>query len=326
MANNAGNTANIIDVHAHIYPDGCFTEVIKERSDFKLVENERGQSLLYRGSHVMSMNKEQADLKRRLESMNGAGIDMAVLSVGALNIGWAGARDLAAARLINDGLASVCRQHPARFRFAAVLPNTNPANMIQELDRALGMGAAGVGIATRVGDLPLHAPELREFWREMSRRKLMVLVHPTFPCEGPLNDRGTFLAVGYPGETAMAATKLALSGVLDECPDAKIVWSHLGGSLPMVLDRIDRGYQRFSSCPHPPSTYLRRCYFDTACCHGPALECARATWGAHALVFGTDVPHVPDTERQTIAALKARHWPEAELQAIFADTVRGLLA
>lgn len=124
--------------------------------------------------------------------------------------------------------------------------------MLQELDRALGMGAAGVGIATNVGDFQLQAPELRNFWREMSRRKLMVLVHPTYPCDAPQNDPGTFLSVGYPGETAMAATKLALSGTLEECPDVKIVWSHLGGGLAMILDRIDRGYQRFSSCPIRP--------------------------------------------------------------------------
>ena len=55
------------------------------------------------------------------------------------------------------------------------------------------MGAAGVGIATNVGDFQLHAPELRNFWREMSRRKLMVLVHPTCPCDAPQNDPGTFL-------------------------------------------------------------------------------------------------------------------------------------
>ena len=188
------------------------------------------------------------------------------------------------------------------------------------------MGAAGVGIATNVGDLELHAAELRNFWQEMHRRKLMVLVHPTCPCDGPQNDPGTFLSVGYPGETAMAATKLALSGVIQECPDVKIVWSHLGGGLPMILDRIDRGYQRFSSCPHPPSTYLRRCYFDTACTHGPALECARSTWGVDRLVFGTDVPHVPNAEKETVAALKARSWSESELEGVLSGTVRQLLA
>ena len=316
----------IIDVHAHLYPEGCFMDVLKARADFKLVDHPRGQSLVYRGIHVMSVPAGQDNLPKRLASMDEAGIGMAILSVGALNIGWAGAYDTAAARLVNDGLAAVCRQQPTRFRFVAVVPCTDHNTMVKELDRALGMGADGVGIATNIGDFQLHAPELRNFWREMSRRRLMVLVHPTSPCDAPQNDPGTFLSVGYPGETAMAAAKLALSGVLEECADVKIVWSHLGGSLAMILDRIDRGYQRFSNCPHPPGYYLRRCYFDTACVHGPALECARATWGINRLVFGTDVPHVPNAEKDTVAALRARSWSDAELDGIFNGTVRQLLA
>ena len=320
------SSTDIIDVHAHVYPTGCFTEVLKGRSDFKMIENPRGQSLHYRGSHVMSLPPEQDNLPKRLASMEEAGIGMAILSVGALNIGWAGIGDIAAARFVNDGLAAFCRQKSERFRFVAVLPCANHEAMVRELDRALGLGAAGVGISTNVGDLQLHAPELREFWQEMNRRKLMVLVHPTTPCDAPENDPGTFLSVGYPNETAMAATKLALTGVLAECPDVKIVWSHLGGGLPMILDRIDRGYQRFSSCPHPPSYYLRRCFFDTACTHGPALECARATWGANRLVFGTDVPHVPNSEKETVNALKNTGWSAPELDDIFGGTVRKLVA
>ena len=303
--------SEIVDVHAHVYPEGCFQEVLKARGDFRLVAGPRGPSLLYRDTHVMSMPAEQDNLPKRLASMDESGINVAVLSVGALNIGWAGVADAAAARFVNDGLAAVCRKHPTRFRFVAVLPSAKDGEMARELDRALEIGAAGVGIATRIGDFELQAPEVRGFWREVNRRKLMVLVHPTCPCDAPQNDPGTFLSVGYPGETAMAATKLALSGVLEECPDVKIVWSHLGGGLPMILDRIDRGYQRFSNCPHPPSYYLRRCFFDTACVHGPALECARATWGVGTLVFGSDVPHVPNTEKDTIAALRARSWPDA---------------
>jgi predicted TIM-barrel fold metal-dependent hydrolase len=315
----------IIDAHAHIYPEGCLVEVVRNRADFKLVDGPRGQALVYRGSHAMSVPAEQDNLSKRLASMDEAGIATAILSVGALNVGWAGHSDAAAARFINDGLAVVCRQHPTRFRFVAVLPCTDQNALMKELDRTLGVGAVGVGITTNVGDFQLDAPELRGFWREMSRRKLMVLVHPTSPCDASQNDPGTFLSVGYPGETAMAATKLVLAGVLEECPDVKIVWSHLGGSLPMILDRIDRSYQRFSSCPRPPSYYLRRCYFDTACTHGPALECARATWGVNALVFGTDVPHVANAEKNTVAALKARAWSDAELGDIFSGTIRSLL-
>ena len=83
------------------------------------------------------MPTEQDNLHKRLASMDEAGIGKAILSVGALNIGWAGSGDLAAARFVNDGLAAFCRQQPARFRFVAVLPCTNHGAMVQELDRAL---------------------------------------------------------------------------------------------------------------------------------------------------------------------------------------------
>src|SRR5690348_3930879 len=123
----------IIDTHAHIYPEGCFSAVVKTRADFRLVDNPRGQSLLYRGSHVMSMPADQDNLPKRLASMNQAGITIAILSVGALNVGWSGAGDAAAAaRFVNDGLAAACRQQPARFRFVAVLPCTDQSAMRQE--------------------------------------------------------------------------------------------------------------------------------------------------------------------------------------------------
>src|SRR5947207_12718385 len=93
----------MIDVHAHVYPAGCFAEVIKSRADFKLVDNPRGQSLFYRGSHVMSVPMDQDNLPKRLASMDEAGIAMAILCVGALNIGWAVSGDAAAARFVNEG-------------------------------------------------------------------------------------------------------------------------------------------------------------------------------------------------------------------------------
>ena len=312
---------DIIDMHAHLYPEGCFEEVPKARPEFRLVRSERGLSLTCRGSHTMSAPVE-TDLGARLRTMDEAGVKVEVLSVGALDTGWTGP---AAARRVNDGLAAVCRQHPDRFRFVAALPWAGTAALMDELDRATGLGAVGVGITTTIADHTLDAPELREFWREAHRRRLLVLVHPTFPLHGPANDRGEYLAVGYLGETAMAATKLTLGGVLEECPGVRLVWSHCGGSLCMVLDRIDRGYRRYEKCLRPPSEYLRRCYYDTATLSGPALDCARATFGAERLVYGTDEPHVRDASRAVLATLRDRPWLEAELEGVLSANARELL-
>jgi aminocarboxymuconate-semialdehyde decarboxylase len=313
-------------MHAHIYPDGCLTEIVKTRPDFALVESSRGHSLAYRGSYVMSIPSGQEDLKSRLQVMDEAGVGIQVLSIGALNLGWAGSRDVIAARTINDGLVAVCRAYPTRFQFVAALPPSSLDAMETELDRALALGAVGVGITTTIADYTLDAPELREFWRALNRRKVLVLVHPTFPPNGPARDRGEFLAVGYLGETAMAATKLALAGVLEECPEIRLVWSHCGGSLSVLIDRIDRGFKRYESCPRPPSEYLRCCFYDTACMHGPALDCARATFGINTLVYGTDEPHVPNGTRGVLDALRTRNWPEGDLEAVLSRNAQGLLA
>jgi len=312
---------DIIDMHAHVYPEGCFDEILKTRPEFALIRSGRGLSLTCRGSHTMSA-PANADLSARLGVMDEAGVKVEVLSVGALDTGWGGP---ATARLVNNRLAAACRQHPDRFRFVAALPFTNTAALVEELDRATGLGAVGVCITTTVGGRTLDAPELREFWREAHHRRLLVLVHPTFPIDGPANDRGEYLSVGYLGETAMAATKLALGGVLEECPDVRVVWSHCGGGLCMVLDRVDRGYRRYEKCLRPPSEYLRRCWYDTVTVSGPALDCARATFGADRLVFGTDEPHVPNGSKAVLAAVRDRPWPEEEKAAILSDTARGLL-
>ncbi len=312
---------DIIDMHAHVYPEGCFDEILKTRPEFALIRSERGLSLTCRGSHTMSA-PANADLSARLGVMDEAGVKVEILSVGALDTGWGGP---ATARLVNNRLAAACRQHPDRFRFVAALPFTNTAALVEELDRATGLGAVGVCITTTVGGRTLDAPELREFWREAHHRRLLVLVHPTFPIDGPANDRGEYLSVGYLGETAMAATKLALGGVLEECPDVRVVWSHCGGGLCMVLDRVDRGYRRYEKCLRPPSEYLRRCWYDTVTVSGPALDCARATFGADRLVFGTDEPHVPNGSKAVLAAVRDRPWPEEEKAAILSDTARGLL-
>lgn len=312
-------------MHAHWYPDGCLTEVIRERPDFRWdASADGGQRLLCRGSYVMSAPLGHDDMASRLAVMDQAGVAVQVLSIGALDVGLAGPRAASVARRINDAMAEVSQRSKGRFRFVASLALDDPVACIKELDRATSLGAVGVGITTTVGGKSLDEPEFRGFWQEVGRRELVVLVHPTFPLSGPSGDRGEFLTTAYLGETAMAATKVALAGILEESPGLRLVWSHLGGGLAMLMDRLDRAYKRYPSCPKPPSLYLKRCYYDTVCTHGPALDCARATFGAERLVFGTDEPHVPNGTRDVLAALRARSWPAPDIEAALTRNVQRL--
>lgn len=325
MKDQPNNRAHIIDMHAHWYPDGCVSEAIRNAPGFSLDRApDGGERLTCRGSYVMSLPRAHDDMKSRLAVMDQAGVSIQLLSIGALDVCWAGSGASSVARRINDTLAAVCRKSNERFRFVAALAIDDPKERLDELERATSMGAVGVGITTTISGRSLDAEDFRGFWQEASRKKLLVLVHPTFPSSGPSGDRGEFLTTGYLGETAMAASKLVLAGILEECPGVRLVWSHLGGGLAMLMDRLDRVYKRYQSCPRPPSVYLRQCFFDTVCTHGPALDCARATFGAGCLVFGTDEPHLPNGTRDVLSALRARPWPAADIEAALVGNVQRL--
>jgi aminocarboxymuconate-semialdehyde decarboxylase len=322
-----GNAPPVIDVHAHWYPEECVAEVVQHCPELQLRQAPDGPGvLLWRGSVAHLIPPAAGDVTDRLRLMDQLGIQVQILSFGAVDVAWAGVSAPAVARRVNDQLAAVCRSQPARFRFLAALALGDRRQMLAELERALGLGAVGVGLTTTVGGLPLDAPEYRDFWREASARGLPVVVHPCYPPTGPAADPGTFLLAGFPGETTLAAARLVLGGVLEECPGVRVVWSHVGGALPMLVARLDAAYRRYPNCPQPASAYLRRCYFDTVCVHGPALDCARESFGAGTLLFGTDEPHRLEPPRMILETLRGRPWPADEIVAALGGTAARLFA
>jgi aminocarboxymuconate-semialdehyde decarboxylase len=196
--------------------------------------------------------------------------------------------------------------------------------MLAELERALAAGAVGVGVTTTVAGEPLDAVAYRDFWREASRLRLPVYVHPCYPAGAPPGDGGAVLLAGFPGETTVAAARLVYAGVLEECADVRVIWSHLGGALPMLVARLDAGTHRFPTCPRPASAYLARCYYDTVCAHAPAYECARASFGAGQLLFGTDEPHRLDRPADILHTLRTLPWAKEEIDGVLAGTAARL--
>ena len=229
--------------------------------------------------------------------------------------------------MINDGLAAVCRQHPSRFRFVAVLPTTNRCEMVKSWI-ALSASAPPASASRPISaTFSCRRPEVRHFWQEMSRRKLMVLVHPTCPCDAPQNDPGTFLSVGYPNETAMAATKLALAGSARRMPRCE---NRLVAFGRRFADDLGSHRPRLSAFFELPAS-AQLLFAPLLLRHGVYPWCRRCTARArpgasNTLVFGTDVPHVPNTEKETIAALNNTGWSTSELDDIFGATAQRLMA
>ena len=167
----------------------------------------------------------------------------------------------------------------------------------QELRRAVeDLGLKGVALFTNVSGKQIDIPEFWPVYLMASRLGVPVFVHPITPLHREVYDDYSLLSVlGFPFETTIAATRLTLSGLLEELPDLKLVLSHLGGTLPYLVGRIDDGHRIFKSSQnkikHPPSKYLKKMYLDAASFYEPALGCALDFWGADKLVLGSDYPY-----------------------------------
>ena len=101
--------------------------------------------------------------------------------------------------------------------------------------------------------------------------------------------------VGFPTDTTLAAAHLVFSGVVERFPRIRWVLGHLGGAIPYIAERLDRGFEAFPECRanirRAPSSYLKEFYYDTVNFDAGALRLAIEFAGARQILAGSDYPH-----------------------------------
>jgi aminocarboxymuconate-semialdehyde decarboxylase len=121
-------------------------------------------------------------------------------------------------------------------------------------------------------------------------------IHPTSPVGvEAMTEFWLMPLTGFLFDTTLAAAKLVFTGIPERYPRIKWVLSHLGGTIPYLAERLDRGWRAFEECrvniDRPPSEYLRRFYFDTVNFDPRALRFAADFGGVSQLLGGSDYPH-----------------------------------
>ena len=134
--------------------------------------------------------------------------------------------------------------------------------------------------------------------------------------------------VGAPVEDTISIMQLITAGIPTRYPNITIINSHLGGALPMLLQRADDQYRwEAPGTPEPPSVASRRMWYDTVG-HGhvPALKCAIESFGAERLVLGTDFPYESgDTFVRAVEYINDPHVDARAARAILDQNAGALL-
>src|SRR3984885_3620016 len=238
-----------------------------------------------------------AELAARLRLMDRAEVQMQVLSA-CPQVPYAEDMEKAvkAARFVNDQYAALVERYRDRFAAFAALPMPHVEESLGELHRALDeLGMAGIAMNTSVAGHALVEPGFAPVFAELNARSAVLYLHPAgnSACSPLIGNYQLTWMIGAPIEDTISIMQLITHGIPARYPDIKIINSHLGGALPMLLQRADDQYRwEAPGTPERPSVAARRMWYDTVG-HGhvAALRCAIDSFGADRLLIGTDFPY-----------------------------------
>ena len=322
-----------IDVHTHYYPEVFFKLLRDIPSEFSFATDPTGRTIItHHGARFFGVTPPMSDPQKRLEDMDRVGIDVEVISISTPNIFFADeTRQPEVARILNDAYADLIARHPARFKGFASIPMDSPDAAIAELHRAIHeLKLNGVVLLSNIKGRALTSPTYRPFFEEANRLNLCIFLHPMLPPNPePFTEYVLGPLVGFPFDTTLAVARMCFDGMLRELPNIRWIIGHLGGAVPYLMERLDSGYRDFAECrvniDQPPSTYLKKLYYDTVTFSPHNLLLARDLVGVDHMVMGSDYPHLLGSIERSVSSIEDQAISEHEKQKIFSGNVLGIL-
>ena len=174
--------------------------------------------------------------------MDKDGVRTAVMSLASTPGLWfdAGGDDAAkTVRECQDFAAKMRQDHPGRFGVFAPLSMMNVDVTLKEVEYAFDtLKADGINLQSNYGDKWLGDPIYQPVLAELNKRKAVVYVHPLVAaCCGRLSIPTFPAAIEVPHDTTRTVTSLLLTGSFKRYPDIKWIFSHAGGTIPMMAGR-----------------------------------------------------------------------------------------
>jgi predicted TIM-barrel fold metal-dependent hydrolase len=234
-----------------------------------------------------------------LALMDQAGVRTSVLSISAPGTHFGD--DAAARRLtrhVNEFAGGLVRRHPGRFAHFASLPLPDVGGALAELTHALDvLGSAGIAVLTNARGVYLGDERYAELYAELDRRSATVFVHPVSPpnWQQVSLDRPRPM-LEYIFDSARTASNLVLRGVLTRYPNIDWIFSHSGGALPVLTERIQLFRDMLMGAEAGPAVtaQLGELWYDMAGTPFPAAVPALVrAFGDGRVLYGSDYCWTP---------------------------------
>ena len=290
----------IVDFHNHFYPPE-YVEALKSPqsgSPVKVTYDPQGTPCVHYPGDYNILVPGHRDIDYRQQVLDDHGVDTQVLTFTTPGVHVESPqRAIDWARKINDAYARIIGDRRGRFTALATLPLNDPAASVAELERAMkNLRFPGAMVFSNVNHVALADQRYEPLWKKADELGAVIYIHPTDPLgvEAML-DYWLMPLVGFLFDTTLAASKLVFSGVVARHPRVRWVLTHMGGAIPYLAERLDRGFRAFEDCrthiDRPPSEYLRHFYYDTVNFNPSAVRLALDFAGEDRILAGSDYPH-----------------------------------
>jgi aminocarboxymuconate-semialdehyde decarboxylase len=330
-----------IDIHAHIVP-GHFPSYLGSTipaSWPSMADAPPQRGLCHR--HVMIAGKtyrtvsEQCwSVPRRLSDLAGMGLKhQAISPMPELLSYWMDASDAQPLlRFLNEQIAEMCAASDGVLLGLGAVPLQDVDLAIQELRHVIEtLGFAGVEIGSNINGVPIGDPRFLPFFEACVALDAAVLVHAIKPAgmDRLIGPPPLQQVLAYPTDVGLAAASVITGGLMQQLPSLRLAFSHGGGTLAMLLPRLQQGWQVFpalrDSIPESPIEQARKLFYDTLVFDAQTLSHLVARFGSSQLMLGTDYPF-NFHDRTPLDSLAAAGLDAAALDQVTAGNAKRFLA
>ena len=322
----------VIDFHNHYYPPKYMQALQSGESSVRVtIDADGNPNIHYPGDYNIAVRGHR-DIAYRQGVLDELGVAMQVLTLTTPGTHVeTPATAVRLATLVNDEFKEATESRGRHFTALATLPLNDPRASAKELDRAVRqLGMRGAMLFSNVNGVALSDKRFWPVYEVANDLDAVLYIHPEHPVgvEAML-DYWLMPLCGFLFDTTLAAASLVFSGVVERYPRISWALCHLGGTIPYLAERLDRGFKAFKDCraniDREPSTYLKTFYYDTVNFNQGALKLAIEFAGADHILAGSDYPHQIGSIPSMLDAIRKLPVSEDERAGIFGGNAARLL-
>jgi aminocarboxymuconate-semialdehyde decarboxylase len=327
----------VIDVHNHYYPPKYLRALQSGQTSVRVtIDADGNPNIHYPGDYNVAVrgHRDLAYRQSVLENIEGAHqaamMQVLTLTTPGTHVETAD-NAVRLASLVNDELKEGVETRGRYFTALATLPLNDPAASTRELQRAMRqLGMRGAMLFSNVNGVALSDRRFWPMYELADELQALLYIHPAAPVgvEAML-DYWLMPLCGFLFDTTLAAASLVFSGVVERFPRVRWALCHLGGTIPYLAERLDRGFHAFKECraniDREPSGYLKHFYYDTVNFNQGALKLAIEFAGADHILAGSDYPHRIGSIPSMLDAIGELPVTDVERAGIFGANAARLL-